>query len=118
MVTDKVFSPLVPNFWLRNVRLLTEVVISAVPVPLSAECCGLVVALSVSVRVALCVPSVPGANATSSMQFVLCATVIGIGPQVPPPVTVKCAGSDDIALEIISEWVAPVLVTFTVLATV
>ena len=118
MVTDKVFSPLVPNFWLRNVRLFTEVVISAIPVPLRAECCGLVVALSVSVSVALCTPSVAGANATSSVQKVLCATVIGIAPQVPPPVTVKCAGSDVIALETISEWCVPVLVTFTVLATV
>ena len=118
MVTDKVRSPLVPNFWLRNVRLLAEVVISAVPVPLSAACCGLVVALSVSVSVALCAPSVAGANATSSVQFVLGATVIGIAPQVPPPVTVKCTGSDDIALEIINECVVPRLVTFAVLATV
>ena len=118
MVTVKVLRPLVPNFWLRNVRLFTEVVISAIPVPLSAECCGLVEALSVSVNVALCAPSVAAPNATSSAQFELGATVIGIGPQVPPPVTVKCAGSDVIALEIISEWSVPVLVTFTVLATV
>ena len=118
MVTDKVFSPVVPNFWLRKVRLFTEVVISATPVPLRAECCGLVVALSVSVSVALCAPSVPGANATSSVQFVLGATVIGTAPQVPPPVTVKCAGSDDIALDTISECDVPVLVTFTVLAIV
>ena len=87
-----------PNFVLANVRLLTEVVRSATPVPLSAECCGLVVALSVSVSVALCGPSALGVNATPSVQFALAATVIGIAPQVPVPLSTY-SGSEVIALE-------------------
>ena len=118
MVTVNVFSPLVPNFWLRNARLFTEVVISATPVPLSAECCGLVVALSVSVSVAPCGPSALGVHATPSVQFVLGATAIGIAPHVPVPLSEYSDGSDDIALETISGLVAPVLVTVSVLVTV
>lgn len=117
MVTATVLIPLAPNFSLRNVRLLAEVVRVTVPVPLSAECCGLVVALSVRVSVALCAPTVAGAKVSPSVQFPLGATVIGAMPQVPAPVTVNSAGSDDTALEMISGWVAPVLVTVTVFAT-
>ena len=46
-------SPLAPNFTFPKTRLFTDVVRSATPVPLSVECCGLVLALSVNVSVAL-----------------------------------------------------------------
>ena len=118
MVTLKVLSPVAPNFTLPNTRLSVEVVRSAIPVPLSVDCCGLVVALSVSVSVAPCEPSVLGVNATPSVQFVLGATVIGIAPHVPVPLSEYSDGSDDIALETISGLVAPVLVTVSVLVTV
>jgi len=104
-------SPFAPNFTLPNVRLLAEVVKSATPVPLSDECCGLVAALSVSVSVASWTPSALGVNATPSVQLVLGVTVIGIAPQVPVPLREYSAGSDDIALDTTSGWVAPELVT-------
>jgi hypothetical protein len=110
-------SPFKPNFSFGYVRLLTEVVRSTVPVPVSADCCGLVPALSLRVSVALCAPSAAGANVTPSLQFPLAATVIGIVPQEPAPVTINSVGSDDIALEMISGLVRPVLVTVTVFAT-
>jgi hypothetical protein len=117
LTTATTLRPLRPNFSFGYARLLTEVVRSTVPVPLSADCCGLVPALSVRVRVALCAPSVAGAKVTPSLQFPLAATVIGIGPQEPAPVTMNSDGSDDIALEMISGLVRPVLVTVTVFAT-
>ena len=80
------------------------------PVPVSATCCGLVVALSVRVKVALCAPTLLGANAIPIVQLVLGATVIGMGPQVPVPLSAY-SGSDGVALEMVSEWVAPVLET-------
>jgi len=111
-------SPLAPNFTFPKTRLLTDVVISATPVPLSVECCGLVLALSVSVSVALWAPSALGVNATPSVQFALGATVIGIAPQVPVPLSAYSAGSDETALDTTSGWVAPVLVTVRFLVTV
>jgi hypothetical protein len=101
----------VPNFTCPYTRLFTDVVRSTTPVPLSAACCGLVVALSVSVSVALWAPSALGVNATPRVQFALGATVIGIAPHVPVALREYSAGSDDIALDTTSGWVAPVLVT-------
>ena len=117
MVTLKDFRPLVPNFTLPNIRLLLVVVRPAMPVPVSATCCGLVVALSVRVRVALCAPIVLGVKATPIVQFVLGATVMGITPQVPVPLKAY-SESDGVALEIASAFVAPVFVTVTVFVTV
>jgi hypothetical protein len=99
---------LVPKVTLPKIKLLLLVDRPAMPAPLSATCCGLVVALSVRVRVALCAPTLLGVNAIPSVQFVLGATVMGIGPQVPVPLSAY-SGSDGVALETISEWVAPVL---------
>ena len=107
-----------PNFTFPNERLFTDVVRSATPVPLSATCCGLVAALSVSVSVAPCAPSAPGVNATPRVQFALGATVIGIAPHVPVPLRTYSAGSDDIALDTTSECVAPVLVIVRLFVTV
>ena len=117
MVTLKVFSPLAPNFTCPYTRLLAVVVRSATPVPLSAGCCGLVVVLSVSVSVAPCAPSALGVNETRSVQLPLGATVIGIAPHVPVPL-ITYSGSDDVALDTTSGWVAPVLVTVRVFVTV
>jgi hypothetical protein len=117
LVTLKVLSPLAPNLTLGNTRLLTEVVRSTTPVPLSAGCCGLVLALSVRVSVALCAPSASGVNATPREQLVEGATVIGIGPQVPVPLNAY-SGSDAVALETTSGWILPLLVTVRLLVTV
>ena len=58
-----------------------------------------------------------GVKTDSSVQFVPCASVTGIGPQVPVPLKVY-SGSDGVALEITSEWTVPVLYTVTVFVTV
>ncbi len=79
------------------------------PVPVSVTCCGLVVVLSVKVRVALCAPIALGAKLIPSVQLVLGATVMGMGPHVPVPARAY-SGLDGVALEMISALVAPVLV--------
>jgi hypothetical protein len=67
--------------------------------------------LSKVIRVALCAPSAEGVKATPSVQVVLGASVIGIAPQVPVPVRAYSAGSDEVALPITNEWLAPMLST-------
>lgn len=74
-------------------------------------------ALSLSVRVALCVPTAFGVNAIASVHDVLGASVTGIAPQVPL-LPAENSGSDEIALEMISELAAPVLWTVRVLVAV
>jgi hypothetical protein len=111
LVTLKTFTALDPIFTFPKTRLLTEVVRPAMPVPLSATCCGLVVALSVSVNDAECAPTVLGENPTPSVHEVLGAIVTGIAPHVPALVTANSAGSVETALETISALAAPVLVT-------
>jgi hypothetical protein len=106
LVTLKAAVVLIPNLTLPNVRLVFVMVKPAMPAPLSVTCCGLVVALSKIIRVALCAPSAAGVNVTPIVQMVLGATVMGIAPQVPVPLS-EYSGSDDVALETISGWVAP-----------
>lgn len=102
MITLKDFTPLTPNFTLPNTRLLLVVVRSTTPVPLSATCWGLVVALSSTASNAECAPTAFGVKATPSVHEVLGATVIGIAPQVP--VSLKAySESDGVALEMSSE---------------
>ena len=79
------------------------------PVPPSATCCGLVEVLSVNVSDAVSGPAELGENATASIQDLVGASVIGIGPQVPAEVAANSAESDDTALEMISGGVLPVL---------
>jgi len=110
LVTLKDSRPLAPNFTSPNTRLLFEVVKSTTPVPVRVTCCGVVVALSLSVRVAGCAPVVSGVNETPSVHDVAGATEIGIGPQVPVPLKAY-SESDGVALEMISELVLPVLWT-------
>ena len=74
--------------------------------------------MSVSAIVALCAPSAFGVKATPRVQLEIGATVIGIAPQVPVPLSEYSAGSDDIAPETISGWILPVLVTVRVFVTV
>lgn len=45
---------------------------------------------------------------TPNVHFVLGATVIGIAPQLPVPLSENSAGSDNDALETMSELAAPV----------
>ena len=118
MVTLKDSSALPPNFTLPNARLLFDIVRPAMPAPDSVECWGLVVALSKIISVALCDPGALGVNATPSVQLVSGATVIGIAPHVPAPLRVYSAGSDDVTLEMISGWAAPLLPTVRFFASV
>jgi hypothetical protein len=118
LVTLKDSAGLRPNFTLPNIRLLFDSVRPATPAPESVESCGLVVVLSKIISVALCGPSAAGVNATPSVQVVLGATVIGIAPHVPVPLRANSAGSDDVALPMISEWFAPVLSTVRFLTSV
>ena len=74
-------------------------------------------ALSLSVIVALCVPTAFGVNATASVHDVLGASVTGIAPQVPL-LPAENSGSDEIALEMIKGLAAPVLWTVSVLVAV
>ena len=103
MVTAKDCGDLTPNFTLPNARLVFDRDISAMPVPESAECCGLVVALSKIISVALSASAALGVNDTPSVQFVLGATTIGIAPQVPVALRANSARSDGVALETTSE---------------
>ena len=111
MVTLKDTAGLRPNFTLPNSRPLFDNARPAMPAPESVECCGLPVALSKIISVALCAPSAAGVNATPSVQVVFGATVIGIAPHVPVPLRAYSAGSDDVALLMTSEWLAPLLST-------
>ena len=74
--------------------------------------------MSVKVSDALCAPSAFGVNETPSVQFVLGATVIGIAPHVPVPLSAYSAESEDIALETTSGLVAPVLLIVRFFVTV
>jgi hypothetical protein len=78
-------------------------------VPDNVECCGLVAALSKIVSVALRKETALGEYDTPNVHFVFGATVIGIAPQVPAPLSENSVGSDDDALETMSELAAPVL---------
>jgi len=118
LTTVKVFTAVDPIFTFPNTRLLTEVVRSTMPVPVSAELCGLVVALSLSVSDALSALAAAGVNATASVHDVLGATVTGIAPQVPVSLRANSAGSDEAALEMTRELVAPVFLTVRVLVVV
>ena len=73
--------------------------------------------MSESISEALCAPTVAGVKDTPSVQFVLGATVIGIGPHVPLPLRVY-SELDGVAFETSSGWVAPVLVTVRFFVTV
>ena len=117
MVTLKDCNALTPNFTLPYARLLFDRVRSARPVPVSVECCGLVVALSETISEALCAPTVAGVKDTPSVQFVLGASEIGIGPHVPVPLSAY-SELDGVAFETSSGWVAPVLVTVRFFVTV
>ncbi len=62
-------------------------------------------------------PIAVGAKLIPSVQFVPCASVAGMAPQVPVPLKMY-SGSDGVTLEITSELTFPVLDTVTVFVTV
>jgi hypothetical protein len=66
--------------------------------------------LSKTVNDALCAPAAFGVNDTPKVHDLLGATFAGIGPQVPAPLTANSVGSDEMALEMASEFAFPVLV--------
>ena len=74
--------------------------------PDNVECCGLVAALSKIVSVALRGETMLGENDTPNLHFVPAATVIGIAPQEPVPLSENSAGSDNDALETMSDLAA------------
>ena len=117
MVTLTAFNALLPNFTSPNTMLLVEVLRSAIPLPLSVTCCGLVDALSPIVKVAPCAPTASGVNAIPIVHDVAGATVIGIVPHVPVPLTAY-SGSVGVALEMTSALVLPVLLIVTFFVTV
>ena len=67
--------------------------------------------------VAPCDPAAVGVNATPIVHDVAGATVTGIAPQVPVPLTAY-SGSDGVALEMINGMLLPVLLTVTFFVTV
>ena len=73
--------------------------------------------MSKTCSVALCLPVALGVNATPSVHDDLGATVTGIGPHVPVPLRAY-SESDDVAAEMTSELVLPVLSTVRCLAAV
>jgi hypothetical protein len=117
LVMVTLFAAVEPNFTLPNTELVLEVLRPPIPVPESATCCGLVVALSLIVSVASCDPSEAGLNATPSVQDFRGATLTGIAPQVPCPFNAY-SGSEVAALETISWFLLPLLDTVTVLGEV
>ena len=117
LVTVKLVAAVEPNLTLPKVELVLEVLRPPMPVPESATCCGLVVALSLMARVALCKPSEAGVKATPSEHDLRGPTDTGIAPQVPFPFKAY-SGSVVIALETINGFLLPLLDTVTVLAEV
>jgi hypothetical protein len=74
------FAELVlPTAVLPKLRLATESVTGAVPLPLSETVCGLVIALSLKVSVPAAAPTPVGVKVTPTVQFPLAAT---LAPQV------------------------------------
>ncbi len=73
----KVWAALVvPWFWLLKVSEVgVRITLGGAPVPVKFAVCGLFVALSVTVNVALSVPTIVGANATSIEQLAPAASV-------------------------------------------
>lgn len=118
MVTLKDCTDLTPNFSLPNTRLVFDTVRPAMPVPLSDDDCGLVAELSKIINFALCAPTALGVNATPMVHEVLGATMIGTVPHVPVPLRANSAGSDDVAFEMNSGLVAPVLLIVRFFASV
>lgn len=118
MVTLKDCTDLTPNFSLPNTRLGFDTVRPAMPVPLSVDDCGLVAELSKIINFALRAPTALGVNATPMVHEVLGATMIGTVPHVPVPLRANSAGSDDVAFEMNSGLVAPVLLIVRFFASV
>ncbi len=79
--------------------------------PLRETFCDPVPALSNSVSVALRAPTEFGMNATPKAHDDLGATVTGIAPHVPVPLSANSNGSDETAPEMISELAPPVFLT-------
>jgi hypothetical protein len=73
----------VPTFWLLNVSEVGEsVAVAVIPVPVKLVVCGLPVALSPTVRLALRLPTAVGVNVTLIVQLVLAASVDGLMGQL------------------------------------
>jgi hypothetical protein len=105
----------VPTSWLANVRLVgVSVTTGAVPLPLSVTLCGLPVALSVTVTLAVRLPVAAGEKVTEMVQPALAASVDGhVFVCVKSPAFVPVTPM----LEMVSEPV-PVFVRVVVCATV
>lgn len=111
LVSVKVFATLdFPTAVFANVAATGVSLSCTPPTPESDTVCGLLPALSVTVKVPVRVPSAVGVKTTSILQFCFAASVAPQGL-----VLVPCAKSPDVAmLEMLSVEV-PVLVTVTAL---
>jgi hypothetical protein len=101
----------VPTAWLVKLRVVAEsVTAGAVPVPLKVTICGLVEALSVSVRLPERLPVAVGVKVTLITQLLLAATDALVLQVVPLAATAK---SPVIAMLVKDKDALPVLVTVT-----
>lgn len=71
----------VPNDWLRNVRLVGLAVAATIPTPVRLTA-GLIVALSLMVRVPVRVPATAGSKNSDTLQFDPAASVFGVSGHV------------------------------------
>jgi hypothetical protein len=82
-VTD--FAVLVlPTTTVPKLKLLAERVTGATPVPVSAVVCGLLLASSLTVSVAVALPNAEGVNVTPILQLFPAPSVLGLRGQFPP----------------------------------
>ena len=102
-----------PIFTLANPKLAGVTVISTVPVPLAATCCGLLDALSLTESVALCAPIVLGVKPIAIVQVAKCASPPG--GQLVAPVAAN-SGSFEVTLPTNSRFV-PAFLTVRFLVT-
>jgi hypothetical protein len=108
---DVVF--LEPIFTLPNAKLAGVTVMSTVPVPVAATCCGLLAVLSVTEIVALCGPSPLGVNPIAIVQLAKCAS--------PPPGQVVPVSANSASFEVTlptNSGCVPVFLTVRFLVTV
>jgi hypothetical protein len=102
-----------PIFVLLNMKLVGVTDMSIVPVPVAATCCGLVLVLSLTKSVALCIPSVLGVNPIAIVQ--VCMDASPPPGQVVAPVAAN-SGSFEVTLPMNNNFV-PVFLTVMFLVT-
>jgi hypothetical protein len=103
----------VPTNWGEKVNGADKLTTGAVPVPLKLTICGLLLALSVNVRLPERLPLAVGVNVTLITQLLLAATGAPVMQVVPLPTTAK---SPVAAMLVKVKDAVPLLLTVTALA--